>query len=150
MDNSTKNLPINQGITRTICKFCDRIFTNTNCESSMLEVIPLKDVTNTFKNISKRVDHKFLLSKRGEELLSKAVYYKIPLDKDNINRYNLIDEVAEYELLLEEADELGVDWDISEYDPVALQQEIEYRLRQERANQRDLYRDYYNSCVLGV
>lgn len=150
MDNNARNSPTNQGITETICKFCARMFANNNCEKSMLEVMPLKDVTNTFKNISKRVDTKFLSSEKGRELLKKAAYYKIPLDKDNINRYDLIDEVAEYELLLEEADNLHIDWDISEYDPVALQQEIEYRARQERESQRELYHDYYNSCVLGV
>jgi hypothetical protein len=150
MDNNAKNLPINQGITGTICKFCDRILANMNCESSVTEVMPLKDVTNTFKNICQRVDIKFLSSERGKELLNKAAYYKIPLDKDNINRYDLIDEVADYELLLEEANNLGIDWDISEYDPIALQQEIDYYARKEREAQMDLYHSFYNPRVLGV
>lgn len=150
MSNNAKNLPINQVITKTICKICDKMFTNTNCENPMLEVMPLEDVTNTFKNISKRVNHKFLSSERGKELLKKAAYYKIPLDKDNINRYDLIDEVADYELLLEKAYNLGIDWDISEYDPTALQQEIDYYARKERQAQMDLYHSFYNSRMLGV
>ena len=150
MDNNAKNLPINQGITKTICKFCDRILTKSNCENLMLNFITLKDVTETSVKMSKKVDNKFLLSQKGKELIAKASYYKIPHTTNNLNWLELIEEVADYELLLEEADNLHIDWDISEYDPVALQQEIEYRACQERENQRDLYRDYYNSCVLGV
>ena len=150
MSNNAKNLPINQVITKTICNFCDKMISNIKCESYVAEVMPLKDVTNTFKNISHRVDVRFLSSERGGDLLRKAIYYKIPLDKYNINRYDLIDEVAEYELLLEEAYRIGIDWDISEYDPVALQQEIDYYERQEREAQMDLYHSFYNPRVLGV
>lgn len=150
MDNNAKNLPINQGITGTICKFCDRILANMNCEQNMTEVMSLKDVTNTFQNIAKRVDNKFLSSKRGKELLNKVSYYKIPIDKDNINYLELIDEVGHYELLLEEAYNLHIDWDISDYDPVALQQEIDYYARKEHQAQMDLYHSFYNPCVLGV
>lgn len=63
--------------------------------------------------------------------------YKKHVDKD-------------YNLLLKEADNLGIDWDESVYDPVGLEQEIEYKIEQERESQKDLYYGYYNSCVLGI
>lgn len=162
----TKKALISQGISFSTCNICDRIISQIDCERIMSLVnmpnlgavdkdrtdfgLPLKDVTNTFKNISQRVDVKFLSSERGKELLNKASYYKIPLNKDNLNLLHLIDEVADYELLLEEANNLGIDWDISEYDPMALQQEIEYYERQEREAQMDLYHSFYNPRVLGV
>ena len=150
MSDNAKNLPINQVISGAVCKFCDNMLTNMNCENIMFNILPLKDVTETLSRTSERVDTRFESSDRGQELLNKASYYKIPIDKDNLNWLELIDDVGHYELLLEEADNLHIEWDISEYDPVGLQQEIEYRARQEREDQRDLYRSYYNPCVLGV
>lgn len=152
MSNYTKNPIESKGITNAICNFCDRIITDvkTNCENSMLNLIPFKDVSTILANKSTHVDTKFKASDRGEELLRKASHYKIPLDTNNINWLDLIDEVADYELLLEEAYDKNVDWDMSEYDPIALKQEIEYQERLEREAQVDLYRSFYNPCNLGV
>jgi hypothetical protein len=152
MSKYTKNPIESKGITNAVCNFCDRIITDvTNTyEYSMIDVLPLKDVSKTFYRKSEMVNTKFSLSNRGQELLQKASHYKIPLDTNNINLLHLIDEVADYEMLLEEAHDKNVDWDISEYDPVALQKEIEYQERQEREAQVDLYRSFYNPCNLGV
>ncbi len=150
MSNYIKNSLISKAFTGAVCDFCDRIKLNETSENSMIEVMPLKDVTVTSARMSKRVDNRLLLSDRGQELLNKATYYRIPYTKNNFNWFELIDEVAHYEMLLEEAHDLGIDWDISEYDPVGLEQEIEYRMRQERAQQQDLYRSFYSNFSLGV
>ena len=159
MNNNTKILPTNQGITRTICKFCDRILVKSNCESSML-----KDVTNTFNNtpkiledLSKNDDNQIILkgylSRKSQELrkildpvivelLDKAYKYNIPY----INEYSfstLENKIDEWENLLSQAEELGIDWDESEYDVVGLQQEIEYSERSEYEDRSDLYGSYY-------
>lgn len=157
MYSSTKILPINQGITKTICKFCDRILTKSNCESPML-----KDVTNTFKNPPKILEDvskddliilKDYLSRKSQEvrskldpviveLLDKAYEYNIPY----INEYSfsaLENKIDEWENLLSQAEELGVAWDVSEYDVVGLQQEIEYSERSEYEARGDLYNSYY-------
>lgn len=166
MSYDTKKALISKGINGAICNICDRMISQIDCERIMSLVnmpnlgvvdevrtdfgLPLKDVTNTLKNISDRAENKFLLGARGKELLDKVSQYRIPIDKNNLNWFDLIDEVADYELLLEEAYSLGIDWDISEYDPVALQQEIDYYERQEREAQQDLYHSFYNPRVLGV
>jgi hypothetical protein len=150
MSNYIKNSLISKAFTGAVCDFCDRIKLNETSENSMIEVMPLKDVTETLAKTSEKVENKLLLSDRGQELLRKVSYYKIPLNKNKLNWLELIDEVAHYEMLLEEAHDLGIDWDISEYDPVGLEQEIEYRMRQERAQQQDLYRSFYSNFSLGV
>lgn len=167
MSYNIKKPLISKGISFSTCNICDRIISNIDCERMMTFIqdtpkmgvtheantdfgLPLKDIKNTFKNVFERANNKFLLGERGKELINKVSQYKIPLDKDNLNWLDLIDEVADYELLLEEAYDLGVDWDTSVYDPVGLQQEIEYYERQERAAQADLYRSFYNPCMLGV
>jgi hypothetical protein len=166
MSYSSKKALISKGISGVVCNICDRMISQIDCERIMSLVnmpnvgvvdevrtdfgLPLKDVTNTLKNISERADNKFLLGDRGKELLDKVSQYRIPIDKNNLNWFDLIDEVADYELLLEEAYRAGVDWDISEYDPVALQQEIEYYERREREAQQDLYRSFYSQPCLGV
>lgn len=150
MSNNIINPSNSKAFSGIIYNFCDRMVASTNCENSMTEVMPLKDVTDTFARVSKRVDDKFNSSDRGKELLYKVSYYKIPYSKDSINWLELIDEVAYYEKLLEESYNLGIDWDISEYDVVGLKQEIEYHISQERANQEDLYHSFYNKFSLGV
>lgn len=154
----TKISPTNQGITKTICKFCDRILTKSNCESPML-----KDVTNTFKNPPKILEDRsqsdnqiilkdYLFRKSQElrksldpvivELLDKAYKYNIPY----INEYSfssLENKIDEWENLLSQAEELGIAWDESEYDVVGLQQEIEYSERSEYEARGDLYNSYY-------
>lgn len=95
--------------------------------------------------MAKRVYDNMLGSERGEELLSKAEEYNIPYTADSINWLKLINDVESYEELLAEAEEYNIAWDLSEYDPVGLQQEIEYCVRSGIAETRDLYRDYFDS-----
>ena len=100
---------------------------------------------DAMSRMAKRVYENMLGSERGEELLAKAEKYNIPYKADSINWLKLINEVETYEELLSEADEYNIAWDLSEYDPVGLQQEIEYCVRSGVAETRDLYRDYFDS-----
>jgi transcription-repair coupling factor (superfamily II helicase) len=95
--------------------------------------------------MAQRVYENMLGSERGEELLAKAVEYNIPYDKSFINWLELIDLVEEYEALLIQADEYNIDWDLSEYDPVGLQQEINYCIRVSRLETNDLHRYYLDT-----
>lgn len=97
--------------------------------------------------MAKRVYENMLGSERGEELLAKAEEYNIPYDKDYINWLELINLVEEYEALLLQADEYNIAWDLSEYDPIGLQQEIDYCLHSNRRETNDLYRDYFDSRI---
>ncbi len=84
-------------------------------------------------------------SSRGTEILEKADSYNIPYTRNSLNWLDLIDEIAVYETLLEEADINNIDWDTSEYDPVALKQEIDYIERQDSCSQRELHSEYYSN-----
>ena len=95
--------------------------------------------------MAKRVYENMLGSERGEELLAKAEKYNIPYKADSINWLKLINEVETYEELLSEADEYNIAWDLSEYDPVGLQQEIEYCVSAGRSETNDLHRYYFDS-----
>lgn len=95
--------------------------------------------------MAKRVYDNMLGSERGEELLTKAEKYNIPYEADSINWLKLINDVETYEELLAEADEYNIAWDLSEYDPVGLQQEIEYCVSASREETNGLHRDYFNS-----
>jgi hypothetical protein len=97
--------------------------------------------------MARRVYENMLGSERGEELLAKAEEYNIPYDKDYINWLELINLVEEYEALLLRAEEFNIDWDLSEYDPIGLQQEIDYCIHGSRRETNDLYRDYFDSRI---
>jgi hypothetical protein len=108
----------------------------------------MHEVVRSLVRMSEKTFNQMFESSRGAELLEKADEYGIPYIKHSINWLDLIDEIALYETLLEEADNLNIDWDTSEYDPVALKQEIDYSERQEIYCQRELRGEYFAS--LGV
>ena len=97
--------------------------------------------------MAKRVYENMLGSERGEEVLAKAEEYNIPYDKNFINWLELINLIEEYESLLLRADEYNIDWDLSEYDPIGLQQEIDCCIHSARMETNDLYRDYLDSRI---
>lgn len=76
------------------------------------------------------------------ELLDKAYKYNIPY----INEHGLSlleNKIEEWENLLSQAEELGIDWDESDYDVVGLEQEIEISERAEYEARGDMYSSYY-------
>jgi hypothetical protein len=58
--------------------------------------------------------------------------------------------IDQYEFLLEKADELNINWDDSEYDPIALEQLIEEREEEARNERNQLHCDYYSSVRVAV
>lgn len=105
----------------------------------------MESAKEAMARMAKRVYENMLGSERGEELLAKAEEYNIPYEADCINWLKLVNDVENYEELLAKADEYNIAWDLSEYDPVGLEQEIEYCIRSGMEEARDLHRYYYDS-----
>ena len=137
---------------------CENKMTNINTTPKFFKNSPdttpinlgqtMHEVVRSLVRMSEKTFNEMFESSRGAEILEKADSYNIPYTKHSINWLDLIDEIALYETLLEEADNLNIDWDTSEYDPVALKQEIDYSERQETYSQRELRSEYFAS--LGV
>lgn len=75
---------------------------------------------DTFARIGVRVREAFI-----EEQIERANLYNIPYETYGDNYYGLMLDIDKYEYLLGQAKDYCVDWDISEYDPIALEQELE-------------------------
>lgn len=85
------------------------------------ESLELSDsAKETFARIGIRVREAFV-----EEQIERASLYNIPYENYGDNYYQLMVDIDKYEYLLERAKDYCVDWDISEYDPLALEQTIE-------------------------
>ncbi len=74
----------------------------------------------TFARISLRAREAFI-----KEQIERASLYNIPYKNYGDDYYRLMVDIDHYEYLLEKAKDYCVDWDVSEYDPVALEQLIE-------------------------
>jgi hypothetical protein len=74
----------------------------------------------TFARIGERAREAFI-----EEQIERATIYNIPYETYGDNYYQLMIDIDKYEYLLAKAADYCVDWDISEYDPLALEQIIE-------------------------
>ena len=85
------------------------------------ESLELSDsAKETFARIGLRVREAFI-----EEQVERADLYNIPYKNYGDDYYRLMVDIDKYEYLLERAKDYCVDWDISEYDPLALEQLIE-------------------------
>ena len=73
-----------------------------------------------FARIGERAREAFI-----EEQIERANFYNIPYETYGDNYYQLMQDIDQYEYLLEKAKDYCVDWDTSEYDPVALEQAID-------------------------
>jgi hypothetical protein len=105
---SKKQLPTN--ITE-IPKFCEAKTESVKLSNSAQE---------TFARISLRAREAFI-----EEQIERANLYNIPYENYGNDYYRLMQDIDQYEYLLEKAKDYCVDWDTSEYDPLALEQLIE-------------------------
>lgn len=74
----------------------------------------------TFARIGERAREAFI-----EEQIERAMFYNIPYESYGDNYYQLMIDIDKYEYLLERAKDYCIDWDASEYDMLALEQEIE-------------------------
>lgn len=163
MINITKITPKRQEKPSNVIRFYDSIKFN-NCEECMASTSTAptifypkeeckdhaigqstRDVAMSLMRVSNNTLLKFFESARGQELLDKANEYNIPYSKKNTDFLKLDQEIAYYETLLEEAAENCIDWDLSEYNPAALEQEIDYHQRLVVNNQRQLMSDFFAS-----
>lgn len=80
-------------------------------------------------------------------LIRLAERYGISYDQDNINYSELRDKIEDYQFLLSRAKELGIAWEESDYDPVALKQSIE-EIEHESFEENYRLRDWYHSVIL--
>jgi len=85
-----------------------------------------------------------------EEQIERAIAYNIPYERYNDDYYRLMQDIDQYEFLLEKADELNINWDASEYDPIALEQLIEEREEQARNEINELRWGYFASRGVAV
>ena len=75
---------------------------------------------DTFARIGERAREGFI-----EQQIERANLYNIPYESYGDNYYQLMVDIDKYEYLLERAKDYCIDWDASEYDMLALEQEIE-------------------------
>ena len=88
---------------------------------SKTESLELSDsAKETFARIGLRAREAFI-----EEQIERANFYNIPYETYGDNYYQLMQDIDQYEYLLEKAKDYCVDWDTSEYEPLALEQELE-------------------------
>ena len=98
------------------------------------------DAKETFAMIGARARREFI-----KEQTARADKYNIPYDAHNVNFLELSQKIDEYEELLKKAKDYCIDWDTSEYDPVALHQEIEEQERRASYENDDLYAYFVHS-----
>ena len=85
-----------------------------------------------------------------EEQVERANLYNIPYKTYGDNYYGLMLDIDKYEYLLEKAEDLGIYFDTSEYDPVALEQLIEEREEEAHDERNNLHCDYFYSRRVAV
>jgi hypothetical protein len=92
----------------------------------------------TFTRIGERAREAFI-----EEQIERANLYNIPYKIYGDNYYQLMIDIDKYEYLLERAKDYCIDWDASEYDMLALEQEIEEAEHNAYMHDQEL-RSYYS------
>lgn len=124
----------------------DHISETPKFHESKEDKVELSDsAKETFTRIGARARKAFI-----KEQMARADKYNIPYDCYNVNFLELSYKIDQYEMLLEEAKDLGIYWEISEYDPIALEQEIENYKESERKSRDLMYSDYMYSRRVAV
>jgi len=93
---------------------------------------------DTFARIGERAREAF-----REQQIERAMFYNIPYESYGDNYYQLMIDIDKYEYLLERAKDYCIDWDASEYDMLALEQEIEEAEHNAYIHDQEL-RSYYS------
>jgi uncharacterized membrane protein YfhO len=129
---------------RQAVKLPDNITELPKFHEAKTESLELSDsAKETFTRIGIRAREAFI-----EEQIERANFYNIPYETYGDNYYQLMQDIDQYEYLLEKAKDYCVDWDTSEYDPVALEQLIEEA--EHNAYQHDQELRSYFSLTRGV
>ena len=103
------------------------------------EPVKLSDsARETFARIGERAREAFI-----EEQIERANLYNIPYKIYGDNYYQLMIDIDKYEYLLERAKDYCIDWEASEYDVLALEQEIEEAKHNAYMHDQEL-RSYYS------
>lgn len=132
-ERKAKELPVN---IRETPKFHE-----AKCES-----VELSDsAKETFTRIGARAREAFI-----EDQIERAIVYNIDYEGYGNDYYRLMQDIDCYEFLLEKADELNINWDASDYDPMALEQLIEEREEQARNEINELRWGYFASRGIAV
>jgi hypothetical protein len=106
---------------RQVAKLPDNLTELPKFHEAKTESLELPESTKeTFARIVIRVREEFV-----EEQIERANFYNIPYETYGDNYYQLMQDIDQYEYLLKKAKDYCVDWDTSEYDPVALEQAID-------------------------
>jgi hypothetical protein len=94
---------------------------NSKFHEAKSESVELSDsAKETFARIGEKARKVFI-----EEQIERAMFYNITYKSYGDNYYQLMQDIDQYEYLLEKAKDYCVDWDTSEYEPLALEQELE-------------------------
>ena len=127
-------------------KSSDNIATIPTFFKPQIDEIELSEsAKNTIDRIGARARKEFI-----EEQTARAFQYNIPFNIENVNFLELSYKIDEYERLLDQAQDYCINWDISEYDPVALRQEIEDQERISSYENSDLCNYFYSTRGLEV
>ena len=106
---------------RQVAKLPDNLTELPKFHEAKTESLELPEsAKETFARIVIRVREEFV-----EEQIERANFYNIPYETYGDNYYQLMQDIDQYEYLLEKAKDYCVDWDTSEYEPLALEQELE-------------------------
>jgi hypothetical protein len=110
-----------ENLKKIIDQLPDNITETPKFHEAKSQNVELSDsARETFARIGARAREVFI-----EDQIERAMAYNIPYESYGDDYYRLMQDIDQYEFLLEKAKEYCVDWDISEYDPLALEQEIE-------------------------
>jgi len=110
-----------ENLKKIIDQLTDNITEIPKFQEIKSENVELSDsACKTFARIGARAREAFI-----EEQIERAMVYNIPYESYGDDYYQLMQDIDKYEYLLEKAKDYCVDWDFSEYDPVALEQAIE-------------------------
>lgn len=101
----------------------------------------------TLSRLSSEACKRALLSEESRSVLRKASKYGIQYT-DTWDSF--ADKVYQWEDLLEDADELHVDWRSNDYDPVGLSQAIEEEKNELWIEQQSMYREYLLDRAVGL
>lgn len=110
-----------ENLKKIINQLPENIIETPKFHEAKSESLELSDsARDTFARIGIRAREAFI-----EDQIERAMAYNIPYESYGDNYYGLMQDIDKYEYLLEKAKDYCVDWDISEYDPLALEQAIE-------------------------
>ena len=133
-----------ENLKKIINQLPDNITETPKFHEAKSERVELSDsAKETFARIGANARKAFI-----EDQIERAMVYNIPYESYGDDYYRLMQDINQYEFLLEKAKEYCVDWDISEYDPLALEQEIEEAEHLAYLQNQEI--NYYYAITRGV